>query len=348
MFTQQYILKLKSHFNDELINSFTPLDKKYIEKIIIFKQNIKKTLEFDYNTKILDLKTFLKIKQKLEEYTQYLKDNNKHPSSITKKRYNIFIHDDLLSEKLYKRMCSNKIKNMKTETERNPLLISSSLEGFIYRNGEEEGIKKYKSHYTNKKYSSLRRIEGWIKLGYSEEEAKIKLKTHQSTFSLKKCIEKYGLEEGTNRWKERQEQWQNTLNSKSIEEITKINKSKIRKSGAISKFEQDLVNTLLETLDIETQFMLSRNNKRYLYDIRYKNKLIEFNGTYWHCDPRYYEENYFRKESKIFARDVWNNDRIKSDVANENGFDLLVIWESDFKNDKNKEIEKCIKFLSEK
>lgn len=60
----------------------------------------------------------------------------------------------------------------------------------------------------------------------TEEEAKIALKESQTTFSLKKCIEKYGEIEGTKRWEERQDKWQNTLNSKSEEEKIKINMSK--------------------------------------------------------------------------------------------------------------------------
>ena len=38
--------------------------------------------------------------------------------------------------------------------------------------------------------------------------------------------------------------------------------------------------------------------------------------------------------------------KIKSDVAKENGFELLVIWESEYKKFPEETLEKCIKFLN--
>ena len=63
--------------------------------------------------------------------------------------------------------------------------------------------------------------------GYSSEEAQIALSERQSTFSLEKCIEKFGEVEGRIRWQERQDNWQSTLNSKSVEEIASINARKV-------------------------------------------------------------------------------------------------------------------------
>ena len=54
-------------------------------------------------------------------------------------------------------------------------------------------------------------IEYWLNLGYSEEDAKQKLSERQSTFSLEKCISKYGEIEGSKIWKDRQVKWQNSL-----------------------------------------------------------------------------------------------------------------------------------------
>jgi hypothetical protein len=76
------------------------------------------------------------------------------------------------------------------------------------------------------KKNSIRCLEYWIDKGYNEEEAKNKVKESQSTFSLEKCIEKYGIIEGLEVWENRQEKWQTTLNSKTVEEIERINKNK--------------------------------------------------------------------------------------------------------------------------
>ncbi len=73
-------------------------------------------------------------------------------------------------------------------------------------------------------------LQFYLNKGMTEEEAKKALSTRQSTFSLDKCIEKYGIEEGTKKWKDRQDRWQATLNDKTEEEINDINRRKDARS----------------------------------------------------------------------------------------------------------------------
>jgi hypothetical protein len=115
---------------------------------------------------------------------------------------------------------------------------------------EDESIKlaentKHNNNNKGAKSSSLRkkedvylvsprRKEYWMNKGYSEDESIIHVAKIQSTFSLEKCIKKYGLTEGPNIWKNRQIKWQNTINSKSQKEIDEINRRK--KSININKY----------------------------------------------------------------------------------------------------------------
>jgi len=69
-------------------------------------------------------------------------------------------------------------------------------------------------------------LEYYTSRGFSKEESQKLLSERQTTFTLEKCIKKHGSEEGTRRFKERQTKWQNTLNSKSIEEKASINSKK--------------------------------------------------------------------------------------------------------------------------
>lgn len=64
-----------------------------------------------------------------------------------------------------------------------------------------------------KKYSSMNptQIGYWLKKGYTEDEAKNLISERQRTFSLDKCIAKWGLEEGTNRFNERNDKWKQSL-----------------------------------------------------------------------------------------------------------------------------------------
>lgn len=103
---------------------------------------------------------------------------------------------------------------------------------------EEEAIIKMKDHQklggksaASRPIEEIRKTsrrckEFWILQGYNDEEAKTKVDEIQATFSLDKCILRHGKTEGTRIFNNRQINWQNTLNSKSIEEKELINKKK--------------------------------------------------------------------------------------------------------------------------
>ena len=84
------------------------------------------------------------------------------------------------------------------------------------------------------------------------------------------------------------------------------------------------------------------------YDFVYKptNKIIEFNGDYWHCNPKYYDKNYFHKHRKKYAYEIWNIDDIKTRKAIESGYEIKVVWENEYKQNPDKIIDECIKFLN--
>jgi len=93
---------------------------------------------------------------------------------------------------------------------------------------EETRKKSLKKAEDNRSYNT--RIEYYLNKGYSEEEAKIALSERQRTFSIDKCIEKYGEEDGLKIWKQRQEKWRSSL-AKIPENI----KKEIRLKQAASK-----------------------------------------------------------------------------------------------------------------
>lgn len=66
--------------------------------------------------------------------------------------------------------------------------------------------------------------------------------------------------------------------------------------------------------------------------IRKKNLLIEFNGTYWHRDPRV-EKYRVDPTSKL----IWENDKNKIDNAKKLGYDVRVIWQNDWESCRNKQ-----------
>lgn len=77
-------------------------------------------------------------------------------------------------------------------------------------------------------------VKYWISKGYSEVDAIKKVSEVQRRFSLDICIEKYGLDEGTKIWEQRQIKWQETLKSKPQEEIDRINQ--LKSTGRMSQY----------------------------------------------------------------------------------------------------------------
>ncbi len=65
---------------------------------------------------------------------------------------------------------------------------------------------------------------------------------------------------------------------------------------------------------------------------------FEFDGTYWHADPRFYKENDIIEHKKITAGEIWKRRQIKDKLAEDKGIRLIHILEYDW--DKNSEIIK--------
>ncbi len=184
--------------------------------------------------------------------------------------------------------------------------------------------------------------EFWIKKGYTEEEAIQLLKERQNTFSLQKCMEKYGEDEGKKRFEARQQKWVKSL-YKNFEKYGDGRSSQ-------SKFASTLIDQICNILGIDRpskeKWLTDPDTKKhYAYDFTYGYKMIEFNGDYWHENPDIYDRNHFNKRKQLYAYQIWEQDKIKLDCAHKNGYEVLVIWENGWTSDKTKELQKCIDFL---
>lgn len=157
------------------------------------------------------------IKQKLIELKKYSQINH---SRMTLERY--VITYDYYAQREYKKYIKKKCSEW-CSTKYNH--DTKSLKHFIKKCGNSEiANEEYKKSCYN--CGKPLRIQHYIDKGMSEKDAKIALKDRQSTFSLSKCVKKYGKEKGEEIWEARQQKWLNTLNSKSKEEIDDINRRK--------------------------------------------------------------------------------------------------------------------------
>jgi very-short-patch-repair endonuclease len=171
------------------------------------------------------------------------------------------------------------------------------------------------------------------------------LKDRQTTFSKEVCIKKYGEVEGLRVWQERQKLWK-----------SKVFNDNQWLGGGVSKVSNELFEKIislsnLKSVDtlygIKNEKFISNNKTHYKYDFTYlpTKKIIEFNGDYWHCNPDLYKADYYHKIKKMTARKIWDYDNVKIATAKHHGYDILVIWEDDYRKEPNKVINKCINFL---
>ena len=263
--------------------------------------------------------------------------------------------------------------------------FSISKEGLTLKHGIEKAEKICKSFSFNKndyieKYGLKKWNDKLLKIitrrEYFLEDAQCNydladflLSKRQSTFSKKKCIKKYGKRKGLKVWKERQEKWQHTLNSKPQEEKDRINKSKantlnnfINRHGVhLGKIKYkkyienkyDISNTSSAVSSAGNMFLqiiednLSINIKRevkigkYRVDGVYKKIIFEFNGDYWHCNPKIYFKNYYNKSINMLSKEKWELDKERIIFLEKEGYNVIVVWEDDWNKNKDEIIKKC-------
>ena len=254
----------------------------------------------------------------------------------------------------YKKMFSEKIKgdknpNHKSKTTFEKRQSGSPFSNFFKNYSTTEEKNNFIKIVCDKKSYPVR-LDYWLDKGYSEDDAKEKLKKRQSTFTLDICIEKYGEEKGKEIYDNRQQRWQ-----KSLLENGNL------KCG-FSKISQTLFYELLHYYDFEDMkkiyfatknqeyFICKGKGEFYQYDfVDLKNKkIIEYNGDQYHANPKLYEANDyphpFRK--KLTSKEIWEKDEKKKNVANENGFEILTIWDSEYRRYKKETIERCKNYLN--
>tara|TARA_R110000796_G_scaffold5289_7_gene20036 strand:+ start:1001 stop:1828 length:828 start_codon:yes stop_codon:yes gene_type:complete len=98
-----------------------------------------------------------------------------------------------------------------------------------------------------------------------------------------------------------------------------------------NKLEEKVASILLENnIDFTHQYFLNRSGQIKSFDffIKSKNLLLEIDGDYWHGGPGC-DKHFFKLD------EVKQNDRVKDEMAIDNGFDIVRIWESEINKNQN-------------
>lgn len=116
------------------------------------------------------------------------------------------------------------------------------------------------------------------------------------------------------------------------------NAYELAKHTSLSKPQKEIINYLQENTNytILADFPLYKDKKCFKVDILIKelNKIIEFNGTYWHTDPRFYKEDYLNKKKNKLAKEIWEEDNLRIKTLKEMNYNVDIIWEYDYISNK--------------
>lgn len=182
------------------------------------------------------------------------------------------------------------------------------------------------------------------------------------TNTLQYFIEKYGEHLGSIKYKEVNLGKSSYVNPKllaekmniSVEDAIDVILSRNKCSGSTwgSLLEKEFTNLLEINLGEKLEYSTFSKpfgkwapllNSYVIFDIKHKNCVIEFNGDYWHANP-----NLYKKDAIIRGRTVHEineRDELKKQTAINLGFRYMVVWESEYKQNKQQMINEVIKWM---
>lgn len=168
-------------------------------------------------------------------------------------------------------------------------------------------------------------------------------------------IARHGEEKGTTMWEQYVERQRYTTTLEYfVEEYGKVDgnekytdfcKGRLSFFGGKSIIEEEVYQELKSKHHMLSQHPLfSFSGGAYDMGCLPSKKLIEFYGDYWHTNPEIYDETFLIHGKE--ARDIWKKDEIKVKMAENNGYQVLIIWEKDWRMDKEAQISRALHFLN--
>ena len=207
---------------------------------------------------------------------------------------------------------------------------------YFERNGQKKTARTRKDMHDKglKPYNPQHTIKYWIGKSGSLKEAEVLLYKNKRKWSPF-CREFY-IERGHTK-EETKEILTELQVLGAVSALKKMQKPKTEKKLACYLTDNKIEYSSQYRIHLKTKEKLYRKHY-YVYDFyvpRY-NLLIECNGSYWHCDPRFYEGDDLVKRpgviEKIRVKNIWNIDKHKEDIATKHGYNFLTIWEHDINN----------------
>lgn len=216
----------------------------------------------------------------------------------------------------------------------------TSKDAFIKKYGTIDGTKKYLAYITLQSRSEAEKC----KAAHGDNWEEVYNARFRGTLAC--YIKRFGEEEGTRLYDIRFEKFAN---------LPTRTRSRSYIATELFDYLQVFVNDLYNYGDHEISILLTKD-ERQIYnrcfvrpDLVYNKKIIEFQGDTYHANPSVYTEldtpNPYRKE--LTAKEIWENDETKRRIYEDKGYELLIIWASEYRSNKLQTVEKCLEFLKD-
>ena len=122
----------------------------------------------------------------------------------------------------------------------------------------------------------------------------------------------------------------------STEELELFNYIKIIYNGKIERNNRTILNKILCT-----EWKGAHEIDIWLPELH---KAIEFNGTFYHMDPRFYDASSIGNNG-ITAKEIWHRDQLKLNVFNNLKIQYLIVWQEDWKNNLDLTKQQILNFI---
>lgn len=255
----------------------------------------------------------------------------------------------------------------------------ASLENYIARHGNDLGSKKWNEYLEKRKKSYAKKrqsghqypkynLEYYVNLHGEEKGSSIyyaKINSQRHKVSLAYYIEQFGPVDGPKRCKKAKDHGslkyfvnkygEDLGHIKYEEKCVASAKQNTQRYSNMSKELFDAVKEIVVDLVYYGERELvwavpagALPQQAVCPDLFYKGRIIEFNGDVFHANPAMFKASDtphpFRKN--LTAKEIQDLDAGRHRYFESKGYQVLIIWESEWKVNKQKTIAKCVEFLT--
>jgi very-short-patch-repair endonuclease len=207
---------------------------------------------------------------------------------------------------------------------------SVTLDNLVKRHGTKLGTEKYNAYVEAQRYTNT--IDYFIeKYGAEDGKARFERYCKMKSHSYEAYLERFSGDAD--------------LASKALADFYAVRTTDLYNSSAVCKKFCAMLHKKISAVGNFSVFYADYTQEYYFgipgygraivdFYVKELQKVVEFYGDYWHCNPKIYKHDDIIKHpgaSGKLVNEVWEHDRRREDAIKSLGVDVMVVWESDFR-----------------